>query len=63
MDFIADERVVPSVTTTQPMAQRAVGMRSTAPPFWGENQPVTEKVQQECKVFPFLHHFVGVGVS
>lgn len=63
MDFIADERVVSSVTTKQPMALGAAGIRLTATPFWGETQHVPEKVQQECKVFPLLHHFAGVGVS
>lgn len=63
MDFIADERVVPPVTTKQPMAQYAAGMGLTAMLFWGKNQHVPEKVRQDCKIFHFLRHFVGIGIS
>jgi len=63
MGFTAVERVVPPATTEQPTARGAAGMGLTAPLFWGENQHLPEKVQQECKTSPFLHHFAGVGVS
>lgn len=63
MDFIADERVVPPVATRQPVAQCTAGMGLTATLFWGENQHVPDKVQQEREIFPFSNHFVGVGVS
>lgn len=57
MDFIADERVVPPVTTKQPMAQYAAGMGLTAMLFWGKNQHVPEKVRQECKNISFFAPF------
>lgn len=45
MEFIADEKMVTSVTIKQPIAQHAVGLGLTAVLFWGENQHGLEKVQ------------------
>lgn len=45
MDFTADERVVPPVTTKQTTAQFTAGMNLIETHFWGKGQHVPEKVQ------------------
>lgn len=62
MDFTADERVVPPQLLPS-TAQCTAEMGLTETHFWGKGQRVPEKVQLECRIFPFSHHFIGIGVS
>lgn len=61
MEFIADERVVPPVTTRQSGAQRAAGTGLTATLFWVKTSMFLKRCNRNMKYFPF--HTISLALG